>query len=78
MRPRSDAAVDSPGSVAQRAGHQHVNQGMETAVNASTDAPIYEELVKELGDVPGDVRSAAEEELNRLQDDFGLERPRRA
>ncbi|WP_199550991.1 hypothetical protein [Streptomyces sp. N35] len=47
-------------------------------MNASTDAPIYEELVKELGDVPGDVRSVAEKELNRLQDVFGLERPRRA
>ncbi|SDL30154.1 hypothetical protein SAMN05421806_12612 [Streptomyces indicus] len=72
-----EVAVDSPGSVALRAGHQHVNQGTETAVNASTDAPIYEELVEELGDVPGEVRSAAEKELNRLQEVFGLERPRK-
>ncbi|WP_176954003.1 hypothetical protein [Streptomyces indicus] len=46
-------------------------------MNASTDAPIYEELVEELGDVPGEVRSAAEKELNRLQEVFGLERPRK-
>ncbi|MBC9718929.1 hypothetical protein H9Y04_41025 [Streptomyces sp. TRM66268-LWL] len=47
-------------------------------MSASTDAPIYDELVKELGDVPGDVRSAAEKELNRLQNVFGLQHPRKA
>ncbi len=41
------------------------------------EAPIYEELVQELGDVPGEVRSVAEKELNRLRDDFGLDHPHR-
>jgi hypothetical protein len=36
--------------------------------------PIYDGLVKERGDVPADVRAAAEELLRDLERDFGLSR----
>ncbi|MCK8677752.1 MULTISPECIES: hypothetical protein [Streptomyces] len=37
---------------------------MESAVRG--DAPIYDRLIAERGDVPGDVRRTAEETLRRL------------
>ncbi|MEU3711164.1 hypothetical protein [Streptomyces catenulae] len=38
----------------------------------SGDTPIYEDLIKELGDVPRDVKATAEGTLTELQRDFGF------